>query len=128
MKQFNLEEYLANPSKKVVTRDGRNVRIICTDAKGGYPVVVLIEEQYSNRESVYTYTKNGCWSISDIENINDLFFVPEKHEGWVNIFESVDDGHRYVGHDCIFESKEKAEKYGKTCSNYITTIKIEWEE
>ena len=31
MKQFSLEEYLANPSKKVVTRDGRNVRIICTD-------------------------------------------------------------------------------------------------
>jgi hypothetical protein len=42
MKQFNLEEYLANPSRKVVTREGRSARIICTDAKEGYPVVALI--------------------------------------------------------------------------------------
>ena len=27
MKQFNLEEYLNNTSRKVVTRDGRNVKI-----------------------------------------------------------------------------------------------------
>ena len=27
MKQFNLEEYLKNPSRKVVTRDGRAVKI-----------------------------------------------------------------------------------------------------
>lgn len=33
MKPFNLEEYLANPSKKVVTGDGRKARIVCTDAK-----------------------------------------------------------------------------------------------
>lgn len=33
MKQkFDLEEYLADPSRKVVTRDGKQVRIICTDA------------------------------------------------------------------------------------------------
>lgn len=31
MKQFNLKEYLKDPNKKVVTRDGKNVRIICTD-------------------------------------------------------------------------------------------------
>lgn len=42
MKQFNLEEYLKDPNKKVVTRDGRNVRIICTDRKGTeYSVVAL---------------------------------------------------------------------------------------
>ena len=44
MKPFNLEEYLKNPDKKVVTRDGRNVRIICTDRRDSvYPIVVLIE-------------------------------------------------------------------------------------
>ena len=43
MKPFNLEEYLANPTKKVVTRDGRNVRIICTDRKGtDFPIVGLV--------------------------------------------------------------------------------------
>ena len=132
MKQFNLEEYLDNPSRKVVTRDGRNVRIICTDAKGGYPVVVLIEEQYTNRESVYTYTKNGCWSILGEERINDLFFAPEKHEGWTNVYRDI-----YMGTHAgpIFNSKEEAERSvredslkEKPLSSYLTTTKIEWEE
>ena len=43
MKQFSLNEYLANPSRKVVTRDGHSVRIICTDADGKAPVVALIK-------------------------------------------------------------------------------------
>ena len=30
MKEFDLQEYLKHPSQKVVTRDGRKVRIICT--------------------------------------------------------------------------------------------------
>lgn len=32
MKQFSLKEYLAHPEKKVVTRDGRPARIICTES------------------------------------------------------------------------------------------------
>lgn len=44
MKQFSLNEYLANPSRKVVTRDGHSVRIICTDANRFFPIVALIEE------------------------------------------------------------------------------------
>lgn len=126
MKQFNLEEYLKNSSRKVVTRDGRNVRIICTDAKGGYPVVVLIEERYSNRESVYTFTKNGCWSISGEERINDLFFAPEKHEGWINVYKEKDGCQYYIGE--LFASKEKALMIAEGYDNYITTSKIEWEE
>ena len=39
MKPFNLEEYLANPNKELITRDGRKVkRILCTDVKSKYPV------------------------------------------------------------------------------------------
>lgn len=48
MKPFNLEKYLANPNKKLVTRDGRNARIVCTDAKGTYPILALVE--YDNDE------------------------------------------------------------------------------
>ena len=45
MKPFSLEEYLKNPNKKMVTRDGRKVtRVLCTDARGSYPVVALIEQ------------------------------------------------------------------------------------
>ena len=31
MKKFNLKEYLKNPSVKIVTRDGKPARIICTN-------------------------------------------------------------------------------------------------
>ena len=41
MRQFNLDEYIKKPSLKVVTREGRQVRIVCTDANGDYPVVAL---------------------------------------------------------------------------------------
>lgn len=52
MKPFNLKEYLENPYRKVVTRDGRTVRIICTNGKlfsprvDGtiYPVVALVKK------------------------------------------------------------------------------------
>ena len=45
MKEFNLTEYLKNPSQKVITRDGREVRIICTDVKGEYPIMALIPDE-----------------------------------------------------------------------------------
>lgn len=41
MEQFSLKKYLKNPDRKVVTRDGRDVRIICTDRKGKCPIVGL---------------------------------------------------------------------------------------
>ena len=48
MEQFNLEKYLKNPYRKVVTRGGRAVRIVCTDRKFEflnvqYPVMALIK-------------------------------------------------------------------------------------
>lgn len=45
MKEFNLTEYLKDPSKKVVTRDGREVRIICTDMKSEYPLIALVTDK-----------------------------------------------------------------------------------
>ena len=44
---FNLEEYTKNPNRKIVTRDGRAVtKILCTDAKGPFPIVALVENPY----------------------------------------------------------------------------------
>lgn len=119
MKQFNLEEYLKNPSKKVITRDGKSVRIRCTDRKDAdYPIVALIDSK--GKEEILSYTKNGYFYYDGRKDVNDLFFAPEKHEGWINLFKDPDS--KYVGYK-IFESKEEAEKVGSTA-----TIKIEWEE
>ena len=71
MKKFNLTEYLKDPSKKVVTRDGRAVRIICTDMKSRYKIVGLVYDKKDNSESPFVYTKNGRYFFE--ETNNDLF-------------------------------------------------------
>ena len=122
MKEFNLEEYLKNPSQKVVTRDGREVRIICTDYKSDYPVIglVTIEE---NKELAYNFQKNGEYYFSEEESSLDLFFTSTKREGWINIYSEQE--YRHPGEN-IFSTKEEAIKYKDI--NYIATVKIEWEE
>ena len=124
MKPFNLKEYIKNPNRKVITRNGRPVKIVYTDKKGMYPVVALIE--YNNTyENVFAFTTDGRYSFVETDE-KDLFFAPEKKEGWINIFEDVV-RNRYAGTQ-IFKSKEDAEEKGKTWDSYITTIKIKWGE
>ena len=125
MKQFNLEEYLKDPNRKIVTRDGRNVRIICTDKRGtDFPIVALVECE--DKEETCYYNKKGYWNSCEVVSKIDLFFAPEKHEGWINIYADINDNSHPGNH--IFESKEEAEEEGKKGSGYVTTIKIEWEE
>ena len=121
MKQFSLEEYLKNPERKVVTRDGRSVRIKCTDKKSDYyPIVALID--LGNLEDICSFSKNGEYWIGSKTKL-DLFFIPEKHEGWINIYSDS----YFSASSRIFSSKEDAEKEGKKWKDYVATIKIEWE-
>ena len=122
MKEFNLQEYLANPSQKVMTRDGRKARIVCTDMKNKQPILALITE--GNREDIHFYSQNGVWCNDFLNHKLDLVFAPTKKKGWINIFRCKT--YLYIGD--VFKTKEKAEKMGKLSKNYITTIKIEWEE
>ena len=124
MKPFNLEEYLKNPSRKIVTRDGLNARIICTDRKDlKFPIVALIETK-SGGEVLQYYTKDGTYYIDDLCD-GDLLFLPEKHEGWINLYKN-EQGRVFSSY--IYQTKEDAEKHGIGNDSYITTVKIEWEE
>ena len=118
MKAFSLEEYIKNPNRKVVTRNGRSARIICTDAKGNYPIVVLIEE--GGYDNALSYTKDGKLYVGET-NDYDLFFATEKHEGWVNVYRDFD------GLMCgsVFATEEDAKCKAKTA---IATVRIEWGE
>ena len=119
MKAFSLEEYLKNPKRKVVTRDGRNVRIVCTDVKSeSYPVLALVDN--GDEEICNSYTKEGRFR-TDNEVPRDLFFAPEKHEGWVNVYRDFD------GLMCgsVFATEEDAKCNAKTA---IATVKVDWEE
>ena len=125
MKEFNLTEYLKNPSQKVITRDGRAVRIICTDFKSqmNKPIIALIQED-EDEENAFNFKENGRWHLPENEeSLKDLFFAPIKKEGWVNIYSEQE--YRHPGEN-IFKTKEEAIKYKDI--NYIATIKIEWEE
>ena len=124
MKQFNLEEYLANPSRKVVTGDGRNVRIICTDSKiRNYPIIALVEEP-SRFENLFTYTEGGQMVSYEPLKKYDLFFTTERKEGWANLYRGNID---YIG-GCVYTSKEEAEENIGNNETYVATTKIEREE
>lgn len=62
---------------KIVTRDGKEVRIVCFNVRhNNYPIVGLIDE--GNYESAESFSKNGEYSIGDGELDCDLFLkVPE---------------------------------------------------
>lgn len=78
MEQFNLEEYLKNPNRKIVTRDGNSVRIICTNRKSeNHPIVALIQDNPYNEEYVYYYTIDGKLAINGMKSM-DLFFDPKE--------------------------------------------------
>lgn len=130
MKPFSLEEYLKNPNRKVITRDGRNVRIICTDKQGdGYPVVALcfVGGRVENCISYFPNGKRWLWNDSPM----DLFFASEKHEGWVNVYKDKD-GKCFMDSLYPYASKEEAKNFHTVTNSrvfhYVDTVKIECEE
>lgn len=140
MKPFNLKEYLENPFRKVITRDGRPVRIISTNAKlfspgpdcTIYPVVALIKASSTNRgkrptneEILLCYSTNGN-VIEGRNDRSDLFFETVKVSGWVNIYTSKISGEATTGSIC--KTKEEALSLIDGRDNYLDTIFIEWEE
>ena len=125
MKQFSLEEYLENSDRKVVTRKGLPVRIICTDRKQKCPIIALIKER-NDTETICTYNTQGKFRTDNECSNLDLMFAPIKKEGWVNVFESTK-GYKYC-YKSIFPSEKEARCAGETYKTYIATVKVEWEE
>lgn len=124
MKQFNLEEYLKNPSRRVVTRNGREVKIHCTNYHLSNQCVIAEIEDIGRS---FSFNQYGQPYGSAEETPLDLFFATEKKEGWVNVFEDAV-GNPSVPYSDVFTSKESAEESGKNKDWYIATAKIEWEE
>ena len=131
MEQFSLQEYLTNPSRKVVTKDGRKVRIICTDRKAfeieqSKKVIGLVDMCYC--EVVKIWDEKGKYYDANTSSSFDLFFAPEKHVGWINIRRS-DSNRYYIGQTKLYNSKEEADEVAKiNDSTFIKTLRIEWEE
>lgn len=119
LKPFDIQK--AKEGKPVCTRDGRKARIICFDAK--FPktgnIVTLVEKKNGEEVALYHYDDGHC----SIGRGYDLMMLPQKKEGWVNVYNSL--GVITFSHN-PFDTKEEAMKdKGKY---YVDTVKIEWEE
>ena len=77
MKQFNLSEWLKDKSRKVVTRRGNPVRILCTDCGVMMSHPILTEIVCSGNAKVLEY--HYIDGTTQNKN-NDLFFADEEEE------------------------------------------------
>lgn len=115
LKPFSLEA--AKAGKPVCTRDGRKARIICFDAEGNKPLIVL--SKINGQEVILRYTKKGQSDNfhSPTPREDDLMMLPKKKEGWVNVYK-----------DSVYGTKDEALIVRSESRGYIDTIKINWEE
>ena len=125
LKPFDLEA--AKAGKPVCTRDERKARIVCFDYKGdanAYPILALISTNNLRgvpSEIIAKYTEDGRYAkYNNVENDEDLMMLPEKKEGWVNVYPA----------DCMGQKRysTKEEALNHATSDVVDTVKISWEE
>ena len=75
-------------------------------------------------ESVCVYNTDGCVYKNETHAL-DLFFAPERKEGWLNLYKGSLD---IIYGGSVYTSKDEAEEHKTDKERYIVTIKIEWEE
>ena len=75
MEQFNLEKWLQNKSRKVVTRDGHNTCIVSAEKLGNKPIIAIVELDTS--DEVYMFYPDGR---QEKHKEYDLFFADEEEE------------------------------------------------
>lgn len=116
LKPFDIQK--ARAGKPVCTRDGRKARVLCYDFKQNeeYPILVAVENK-DGKECALLYSNDGISEMYKSSN-NELVMLPEKKEGWVNIYDDMK----------MYTSEERAKIGISTERNYITTTKVEWEE
>ena len=121
IKPFNLDA--AKQGKPVCTRDACKARIICFDRKDNTPIVALIERVDGIEILQCFYNDGKCFHDSTSDN--DLMMLPEKKEGWVNVYKGID-GVTFSKHP--YTSKDEAIKKSGILFGRIDTIKVSWEE
>ena len=117
MKPFNLEE--AKAGKPVVTRDGRNVRILCFDRDSERSIVALI----GDGEIIISYLDNGL-QINGTNTKYDLFMKSEVKTGWINVYNIYE---VVKTSTVIYQTKEDALK-NKDDKGCVDTVQITWGE
>lgn len=109
-------------SRPVQTRDGRKVRILCTDAKGDMPVHGLIDN--GHYEIPWAWYRSGE-TKRNLEISADLINIPTKRTGWINVYPTSHPAAHSFEASSVFLSRAVAKS---NCRNTGQTICIEWDE
>ena len=123
LKPFDIQK--ARAGKPVCTRDGRKARIICFDVNNDKPIVAVICCKDGKETYPYTFYPNGLNMDNNVFSNTDLMMLPEKKEGWVNVYKGID-GVTFSKHP--YTSKDEAIKKSGILFGRIDTIKVSWEE
>lgn len=125
MKPFDLEK--AKTGAPVQTRDGHKARIICFGRKEvDFPVVALVINPKSGKESLETYQSDGRNIGTGAVTNYDLVMAPVKKEGWMNIYSHDGGVFASMRGGPIFDTKELADQ--NNTDNRIACMRVEWEE
>ena len=123
---FDIEK--AMNGSDVCTRDGRNARILCFDAKGDRPIVALIDQNGLSDDYPYKYHTNGSFYDDTISDI-DLMIVPSIKNGYVNLYKNNSNNDDYIYNTSnVYSSIEEAHNHIVDQDRYIDTAKFSWKE
>ena len=113
MQQFDLDTWLKNKSREIVTRIGKPVRIVCWDSPNKvFPIVGFID----NEPEIFTWDCFGYCREGHIENENDLFFVDEEDKELTEFNDEC--------YDFTFELIQNNKKQLGLDDNYIGVPKV----
>lgn len=130
-KELNLKPFDIKKAKEgypVCTRDGRKARIICFDFRISDEICMIAAIECGKTETIFYYDLDGKCR-GDGNNKYDLITLPEKKEGWVNVYRDCD-GANITKDDNIYSSREAAIASAQFIdgNHYVATTKINWEE
>lgn len=134
LKPFDIKA--AKSGKPVCTRDGRKARILCFDrlcCDEISTIIACVLSKDGKDENVIIYNSDGYMADKQHPYAEDLMMLPEKKEGWVNVYKRINE---YIcENECnvftgitVFKSEGEAKRNINKSEIYANTIKINWEE
>ena len=89
--------------------------------------MALVPSTDEKGEDVFDYFVSGKRIANALESDLDLMMLPEKKEGWVNVYSEESNNNERLIEQTIYKTRKDA--FDKACpQGYITTTKINWEE
>ena len=87
----------------------------------------MFEREKADEVIIQTYNDDGSYYGLGKEDNRDLMMLPEKKEGWVNVYKEENNDDEHFTEKVIYKTRKDA--FDNACpKGYVKTIKISWEE